>query len=150
MRQCLLKQYSACFNNSISVEIKEGWWQGYANKFVQLFTTSCVLSTIVSSYVIRKGKASQDLTITASITSQFRKLGSKKPRLNVIWKSREISCQIKLKLLRTLYVCESWTLTTKPERRVQHKRIIEPASGLPRWKARTLVVKDTNSPSLAT
>ena len=46
-------------------------------------------------------------------------------RLNIIWRDKNISLASKVKLMRTLilsiflYACESWTLTTEIERRIQ-------------------------------
>ena len=46
-------------------------------------------------------------------------------RVNDIWKDKNISLACKVKLMRTLilstflYACESWTLTTETERRIQ-------------------------------
>ena len=46
-------------------------------------------------------------------------------RLEIIWRDKNISLASKVKLMRTLilstflYTCESWTLTTKIQRRIQ-------------------------------
>ena len=51
---------------------------------------------------------------------------SRRSRLKMIWRGKNISLSSKVKLMRMLilsaflYACESWTLTTELERRIQH------------------------------
>ena len=83
-----------------------------------------LVNSTVDSFKYLGSTLSKDGTSTNEIKIRIAVAMSAMPRLIIIWKSRDISFQTKLKLYRTLavstlhYGCASWTLTAETERRV--------------------------------
>ena len=89
----------------------DGWIDGESIESVQSFK---YLGAILTD----EGSKKEVLSRIAQATTSFNKL-------QIIWKSNNVSIKTKIRLMRSLvvsvllYACESWTLTAELERRIE-------------------------------